>query len=349
MSSPSGRRAASDGLDVLVSIVDLGALAPSRCSTRRSSATSSGSRKRWRVPATSSSRSSARCVTIWVIVEATALAKTVAGVWLAIGLAATLFRASHHVSSRPPALPHRLRHRHLAVLGPPALFCRMTAISLTVNGRAETVDVDPATPLLYVLSDDLKLRGPKFGCGLGQCGVLHRHCRWPRHPLVRHAGVVGPGRGDHDARRPRHARAAASDSAGLHRRAGRAVRLLPERRHPHGQGVSRSEPRASEAEMRQAMNGVLCRCFTHVRMFKAIRALSGRHGMTRRESDVAAALALPASVATRLSPRRRRADRHLLGDRPGRSDRASAQGPRGGVRSMPVSSIRGSPSRAMAA
>src|SRR5262245_35374049 len=44
-------------------------------------------------------------------------------------------------------------------------------ISLTVNGQSHTVDVDPATPLLYVLSDDLALRGPKFGCGLGQCGA----------------------------------------------------------------------------------------------------------------------------------------------------------------------------------
>src|SRR5438045_2988297 len=46
-----------------------------------------------------------------------------------------------------------------------------TTISLTVNGRSHAVDVDPATPLLYVLSDDLALRGPKFGCGLGQCGA----------------------------------------------------------------------------------------------------------------------------------------------------------------------------------
>ena len=44
-------------------------------------------------------------------------------------------------------------------------------ITLTVNGERHTVDVDPATPLLYVLSDDLQLRGPKFGCGLGQCGA----------------------------------------------------------------------------------------------------------------------------------------------------------------------------------
>src|SRR5215813_2529707 len=47
----------------------------------------------------------------------------------------------------------------------------MSAVTLKVNGRAHTLDLDPATPLLYALSDDLALRGPKFGCGLGQCGA----------------------------------------------------------------------------------------------------------------------------------------------------------------------------------
>src|SRR3954464_12401127 len=46
----------------------------------------------------------------------------------------------------------------------------LSTIVLNVNGRPPTVDVDPAPPLLYILSDDLALRGPKFGCGLGQCG-----------------------------------------------------------------------------------------------------------------------------------------------------------------------------------
>src|ERR1700751_5705199 len=45
------------------------------------------------------------------------------------------------------------------------------AITLKVNGRGHTFDLDPATPLLYALRDDLALRGPKFGCGLGQCGA----------------------------------------------------------------------------------------------------------------------------------------------------------------------------------
>src|SRR5438132_5848970 len=46
----------------------------------------------------------------------------------------------------------------------------MSVLNLKVNGQSHSLDVDPTTPLLYVLSDDLELRGPKFGCGLGQCG-----------------------------------------------------------------------------------------------------------------------------------------------------------------------------------
>jgi aerobic-type carbon monoxide dehydrogenase small subunit (CoxS/CutS family) len=47
----------------------------------------------------------------------------------------------------------------------------MANITLRVNGTSRTVDVDPATPLLYVLRNDLDLHGPRFGCGLGQCGA----------------------------------------------------------------------------------------------------------------------------------------------------------------------------------
>jgi len=47
----------------------------------------------------------------------------------------------------------------------------MSKITLKVNGNSHTVDVDPATPLLYVLRNDLNLQGPRFGCGLGQCGA----------------------------------------------------------------------------------------------------------------------------------------------------------------------------------
>src|SRR5258706_8967727 len=47
----------------------------------------------------------------------------------------------------------------------------MSNVTLKVNGKTQTLDIDPATPLLYVLRNDLGLRGPRFGCGLGQCGA----------------------------------------------------------------------------------------------------------------------------------------------------------------------------------
>jgi aerobic-type carbon monoxide dehydrogenase small subunit (CoxS/CutS family) len=47
----------------------------------------------------------------------------------------------------------------------------MSSFALKVNGKSHTVDVEPSTPLLYVLRNDLDLHGPRFGCGLGQCGA----------------------------------------------------------------------------------------------------------------------------------------------------------------------------------
>src|SRR5438067_2830664 len=47
----------------------------------------------------------------------------------------------------------------------------MSNVTLKVNGKAHTLDIDPSTPLLYILRNDLELRGPRFGCGLGQCGA----------------------------------------------------------------------------------------------------------------------------------------------------------------------------------
>jgi aerobic-type carbon monoxide dehydrogenase small subunit (CoxS/CutS family) len=47
----------------------------------------------------------------------------------------------------------------------------MSHVTLKVNGRTHSLDIDPSTPLLYVLRNDLDLRGPRFGCGLGQCGA----------------------------------------------------------------------------------------------------------------------------------------------------------------------------------
>ena len=71
------------------------------------------------------------------------------------------------------------------------------SITLKVNGRTHTVDVDPSTPLLYILRNDLGLQGPRFGCGLGQCGACTVIINGAAVAVVRHAVLRGEGR-DHD-------------------------------------------------------------------------------------------------------------------------------------------------------
>ena len=82
-------------------------------------------------------------------------------------------REDHRSSLKRAIL--RVRHEKSRFLWAVYALCgeirSMAAITLTVNGGARTVDVDPATPLLYVLRNDLDLSGPRFGCGLGQCGA----------------------------------------------------------------------------------------------------------------------------------------------------------------------------------
>ena len=147
----------------------------------------------------------------------------------------------------------------------------MGAIALTVNSVSHTVDVDPATPLLYVLSDDLGLRGPKFGCGLGQCGactviVGSRAIRSCVTPVSSVSGVdittlegLGTPERPHPLQQAFIDEQAAQCGFCLNGVILTAKALLDQ------------NPRASDMEIRQAMSTVLCRCFAHVRMFQAIR------------------------------------------------------------------------------
>ena len=154
----------------------------------------------------------------------------------------------------------------------------MGAISLKVNGGVHVVAVDPETPLLYVLSDELHLRGPKFGCGLGQCGACTvimnggavRSCVTPVGG-VKHAEIVTlEGLGTPE--KPH-----AIQQAFIDQEAAQCGFCLS--------GVILSakafldrNPKATDDEIRQALAGVLCRCFVHVRMFKAIQ----QYAKTRR-------------------------------------------------------------------
>jgi len=160
----------------------------------------------------------------------------------------------------------------------------MSAITLTVNGRAHTVDVDPATPLLYVLSDDLSLRGPKFGCGLGQCGACAaivrgravRTCITPVGTVAGAAIVTLEGLGTPEKPHPIQQafidEQAAQCGFCLSGVVLTAKAFLDER------------PNATPAELRQATSTVLCRCFTHARMWKAIaRYAAGRAAASQPE------------------------------------------------------------------
>ena len=118
------------------------------------------------------------------------------------------------------------------------------AISLKVNGATRSVNAEPDTPLLYVLRNDLELNGAKYGCGLSQCGactvlvdgVATRSCVTPIGKVGQAEVTTLEALGTVDETAPA--------PAGLHRRAGRAVRLLHQR-HDHGrQGFARSQSAA---------------------------------------------------------------------------------------------------------
>jgi nicotinate dehydrogenase subunit A len=150
----------------------------------------------------------------------------------------------------------------------------MSIIALKVNGQSQTVDVDPATPLLYVLSDDLALRGPKFGCGLGQCGACTviaggRAIRSCVTPVSAMAGVeVTTLEGLGTVERPHPIQKAFIEEQASQCGFCLSGVILTAKAFLDG------NPKASEAQIRQAMSGVLCRCFGHNRMLRAITRYS---------------------------------------------------------------------------
>jgi len=146
----------------------------------------------------------------------------------------------------------------------------MSAITLKVNGSTHTLDLDPTTPLLYALSDDLQLRGPKFGCGLGQCGACTvlvkgqavRSCITPVEAVLGVEITTLEGLGNVD--RPHAIQKAFIDEQAA--QCGFCLNgvILT------AKALLDKNPKANEQEIQQAMSRVLCRCFTHTRMLRAI-------------------------------------------------------------------------------
>ena len=143
-------------------------------------------------------------------------------------------------------------------------------ISLSVNGETHAVDVDPATPLLYVLSDEIGVRGPKFGCGLGQCGsctviVRGRAVRSCVTPMSSVAGAeITTLEGLGTPEQPHPLQQAFIDEQAA--QCGFCVNgvILT------AKAFLDQNPNATGRQIREALSGVLCRCFTNARMLRAI-------------------------------------------------------------------------------
>jgi nicotinate dehydrogenase subunit A len=147
----------------------------------------------------------------------------------------------------------------------------MALFNLRVNGRSHSVDVDPATPLLYVLSDDLELRGPKFGCGLSQCGACTvnikgravRSCVTPIGTLDNSEITTLEGLGSPES--PHPLQQAFIDEQAM--QCGFCMNGVI----MTAKALVDRTPNPTDAQIRQAMSTVLCRCAVHQRIFQAIR------------------------------------------------------------------------------
>lgn len=146
----------------------------------------------------------------------------------------------------------------------------MAQIPLHVNGKSSVVDIDPATPLLYVLRDDLGLNGPKFGCGLGQCGACTviidgrtaRSCsiavgRARNRTIITLEGL-GTVEHPHYLQKAFVEEQAAQCGYCINGMIMTAKALLDQNPHP------------TRAQIKDALDDNLCRCGTHLRIVRAV-------------------------------------------------------------------------------
>ena len=147
----------------------------------------------------------------------------------------------------------------------------MSALTLKVNGRSHALDVDPSTPLLYVLSDDLELRGPKFGCGLGQCGSCTVIVKGQavRSCITTVGSVAGSDittiEGLGTIEKPHRIQKAFIDEQAM--QCGYCINGVI----MTAKAFLDRNPKAGEQQIQQAMSGVLCRCASNLRMIRAIK------------------------------------------------------------------------------
>jgi nicotinate dehydrogenase subunit A len=151
----------------------------------------------------------------------------------------------------------------------------MPSITLNVNGKSRTVDTDPTTPLLYVLRDDLELNGPRFGCGLAQCGACTvimngaavRSCSIAVSAVQGKNITTLEGLGSvehpHVLQKAFIEEQAAQCGFCMNGILMNAKVMLDKNPHP------------TELEIRQGLANILCRCGSHVRVIRAIQRAAG--------------------------------------------------------------------------
>jgi len=150
----------------------------------------------------------------------------------------------------------------------------MSLITLTVNGQSQSLDLDPTTPLLYVLSDDLGLRGPKFGCGLGQCGACTvlvdgttmRSCMHTASEVENKSITTLEGLGS--VAHPHAIQAAfveeqAAQCGYCMNGMVMGAKMLLDR-----------DPHPTVADIKKSLNAYICRCGTHLRIIRAIQRVA---------------------------------------------------------------------------
>ena len=150
----------------------------------------------------------------------------------------------------------------------------MAQFTLRVNGEVKTVSVEPDTPLLYVLRNDLELNGPKFGCGLAQCGACTvlldgkpvRSCVLLVSVAAKGNVTTIEGLGTPDKLHPLQA-AFIAEQACQCGYCGNGMVMT-------SKALLDANPNPTEAQIKQALNGHLCRCASHNRIVRAVQRAS---------------------------------------------------------------------------
>jgi nicotinate dehydrogenase subunit A len=152
----------------------------------------------------------------------------------------------------------------------------MAKITLRVNGTSRTLDADPQMPLLYALRNDLDLKGPRFGCGKGQCGACSvlidgavvRSCITPMSAVANRPVTTLEGLGS-------SAKPSVVQAAFIEEQAAQCGYCI------NGMVVAatallKANPQPSETQIREALATHLCRCGTHTRIVKAVQRAAGQ-------------------------------------------------------------------------